>query len=129
MNESSEKRDAAREPITLRVDYKRLNMFFADYTKNISKGGTFIKTKNPLPIGTEFVFVLSFPHVERTLQLSGEVVWIDSGEGEGSSGEAGMGIRFNFKTEEERRQVARFVEGMMSDTLGEHLSNKLLGKT
>ena len=30
--------------ITLRVDYKRLNTFFADYTKNISKGGTFIRT-------------------------------------------------------------------------------------
>ena len=57
----SDLRDNARQPITLRVDYKRVNMFFSDYTKNISKGGTFIKTKNPLPIGTEFVFVMSFP--------------------------------------------------------------------
>ncbi|MGH7280839.1 MAG: hypothetical protein ACRELY_04895 [Polyangiaceae bacterium] len=57
----SEKRDGLRAAITLRVDYKRLNTFFADYTKNISKGGTFIRTTKPLDVGTEFVFVLSFP--------------------------------------------------------------------
>ena len=54
----SERRSAPRHAITLRVDYKRMNTFFADYAKNISKGGTFIRTSKPLEIGTEFVFVL-----------------------------------------------------------------------
>ena len=44
-----EHRDHARAPIELEVDYKKLNSFFADYTKNISKGGTFIKTRKALP--------------------------------------------------------------------------------
>ena len=48
-------------PIALKVEYKRLNSFFADYTKNISRGGTFIRTKNPLSIGTEFMFQLQVP--------------------------------------------------------------------
>ena len=48
----------ARAPIELKVDYKKLNTFIADYTKNISKGGTFIKTDRPLKVGTEFVFKL-----------------------------------------------------------------------
>src|SRR5690348_1888069 len=39
----SERRDGPRVPIELKVEYKKLNSFFADYTKNISKGGTFIK--------------------------------------------------------------------------------------
>ena len=30
--------------IELTVEYKRMNAFFADYTKNISRGGTFIRT-------------------------------------------------------------------------------------
>jgi type IV pilus assembly protein PilZ len=30
-----------------------MNAFFADYTKNISRGGTFIRTDKPLDIGTE----------------------------------------------------------------------------
>ena len=50
-----------RRPIELKVEYKRLNTFFADYTKNISRGGTFIKTARPLPIGTEFLFKLFIP--------------------------------------------------------------------
>ncbi len=140
----SDLRDNARQPITLRVDYKRVNMFFSDYTKNISKGGTFIKTKNPLPIGTEFVFVMSFPGVTPTLELAGEVVWVagendalPSGvESPGTSreaGEAGMGIKFKFGDgddgERERERVAKFVETMMTERLGEHISSKLLQKT
>ncbi len=136
----SDLRDNARQPITLRVDYKRVNMFFSDYTKNISKGGTFIKTKNPLPIGTEFVFVMSFPGVTPTLELAGEVVWIageDDAEPTGQqtpgtsreAGEAGMGIKFKFTNDGERERVARFVEGMMTERLGQHISSKLLQKT
>ena len=40
-------------PIELQLDYQRLNTFFADYLKNISRGGTFINTKKPLPVGTQ----------------------------------------------------------------------------
>ena len=58
---SEDKRQTDRVPIELKVEYKRLNTFFSDYTKNISKGGTFIKTKRPLDIGTEFVFQLHVP--------------------------------------------------------------------
>ena len=75
-NAGSEKRSAVRTPIDLKVDYKRLNTFFADYTKNISKGGTFIRTTKPLDVGTEFVFVLSVPTHNTHLELKGEVVWI-----------------------------------------------------
>ncbi len=56
-----ERRDDPRVPIELRVEYKKLNTFFADYTKNICKGGTFIRTKKPLDVGTIFLFQLSVP--------------------------------------------------------------------
>src|SRR5580698_1616923 len=68
-------RDALRHAVQLRVDYKRMNTFFADYAKNISKGGTFIRTSKPLDVGTEFVFVLSIPGQPDQLQLHGEVMW------------------------------------------------------
>ena len=58
---SQDGRQAARLPIELRVEYKKMNTFFSDYTKNISKGGTFIKTDKPLKVGTEFLFQLSIP--------------------------------------------------------------------
>src|SRR5580700_10747741 len=115
-----EKRGGERAAVQLRVDYKRLNTFFADYTKNISKGGTFIRTSKPLDIGTEFVFVLSVPSHNTQLALTGEVVRVVS-EGE-ASGEnpAGMGIRFKFDSEADRVKVDDFVEKLMDEALGKH---------
>ncbi len=68
-----EPRVEARRPIELKVEYKRLNTFFADYIKNISRGGTFIKTSRPLPVGTEFLFKLFVPGREVPFTIHGEV--------------------------------------------------------
>ena len=123
-----EKRNNGRAAIVLRVDYKRLNTFFADYTKNISKGGTFIRTSKPLEVGTEFVFVLSFPSREGQLRLRGQVMWVTSEAAATAESPVGMGIRFLFKEEDERRKVDEFVEKLMAEALGEHISQKLLAK-
>jgi type IV pilus assembly protein PilZ len=117
-----------RAQITLRVDYKRMNTFFADYTKNISKGGTFIRTTKPLPIGTEFVFVLSVPATDEQLRLMGEVKWIVA-EGDATEEQPpGMGIKFKFDDDADRQRVEDFVEQLMRDALGSHLSDRLLKK-
>jgi type IV pilus assembly protein PilZ len=128
----AEKREyPTRAPITLRVDYKRLNTFFADYTKNISKGGTFIKTTKPLEVGTEFVFVLALPDsggAAKQLELTGEVKWVVS-TGEGTEeNPPGMGIQFVFQDDSERRKVEEFVTSLMSDALGPQLASRLLAR-
>jgi type IV pilus assembly protein PilZ len=124
----SERRLSARHAITLRVDYKRMNTFFADYAKNISKGGTFIRTGKPLDVGTEFVFVLSIPGQPDQLQLKGEVMWtVDEGRATEEQ-PAGMGIRFRFAEDAERQQLESFVSKLMSEKLGGHVAEKLLGK-
>ena len=110
-----------RAPIELKVDYKKLNSFFADYTKNISKGGTFIKTKKPLPIGTRFLFRLTVPGRRDPFELSGEVIHADP-KGE----EAGMGIRFVWKKESDREAFEGVVEGLMSESLGPLVAQNLL---
>ena len=124
----SEKRLDDRHAITLRVDYKRMNTFFADYAKNISKGGTFIRTSKPLDIGTEFNFVLSIPSQSEQLQLKGEVMWVVTEEEAKGAEQAGMGIRFKFADDSERVAVHDFVERLMAETLGEHVSTKLLAR-
>jgi type IV pilus assembly protein PilZ len=125
---ADEKRRSERASVTLKVDYKRLNTFFADYTKNISKGGTFIRTSKPLAIGTDFVFVLSLPAQEEQLRLLGEVVWIVEEPDATEERPAGMGIRFKFKNEAERADVDAFVERLMREALGDHISQRLLAK-
>src|SRR5258708_39744762 len=95
----ADRRDSPRHAITLRVDYKRMNTFFADYAKNISKGGTFIRTNKPLDVATEFLFVLSIPGQAEHLQLHGEVLWTVDEERATADRPAGMGIRFKFQDE------------------------------
>src|ERR1700677_3928200 len=104
------KRNEDRAAIQLRVDYKRLNTFFADYTKNISKGGTFIRTTKPLDVGTEFVFVLSVPSHNAQLALKGEVVWVVTEEKATSDNPPGMGIKFKFANDAERAKADEVVE-------------------
>jgi type IV pilus assembly protein PilZ len=124
----SERRRGARTPIELKVEYRRLNTFFADYTKNISRGGTFIATDRPLPEGTEFIFALGIPNMEEPLRLTGRVCWIVKTESATKANPAGMGIEFLFTGHEDRRAIERTVEKLMVDELGEHIVERLLNK-
>jgi type IV pilus assembly protein PilZ len=144
-----ERRGEDRTAITLKVDYERLNTFFADYTKNISKGGTFIRTTKPLDVGTEFVFVLTVPEPKRQgsppsdheggdrsgssaesapvrLELTGTVKWVVPENAATEHKPAGMGIQFLFENDAERQRVEQFVADLMRSSLGEHLAGKLL---
>ncbi len=129
MSESPDgnKRAHERQPIELKVEYKRLNSFFADYTKNISKGGTFIRTEKPLPEGTEFVFQLTIPSLADPLRIRGLVEWISSGEG--PSDDPGMGIRFLYRDVDERQAIEEVVSNLMRESLGELVAQKLIDKS
>ena len=133
----SERRAHPRRQIELKVEYKRLNAFFSDYTRNISKGGTFIRTTKPLDVGTEFVFKLYVPKLEEPLRIRGRVKWVVSEdklpelreqavrEG-GEMPEPGMGIRFLYKDDDERQEIEGLVEKLMVDSLGQLLYAKLM---
>ncbi len=125
-----EKRGHPRAPIELKVEYKKLNTFFADYTKNISKGGTFIRTERPLPVGTEFIFKLALPKRAHPFELRGQVIWTNqpSDVQRPEVAEMGMGIRFIFGTDGEREHFELEVEQMMVASLGVHLYERLINK-
>jgi type IV pilus assembly protein PilZ len=126
---STDNRHELRVPISLRVDYRKMNTFFADYTKNISKGGIFIKTASPLPVGTRFVFELGIPAFPEAVQLEGEVTWaLDVEAAAATSQDAGMGIRFLFDEGGRRTAFEAAVEKMMLASLGPEIYRQLLGK-
>lgn len=125
-DDASDRRTEIRAPIELKVEYKRLNSFFADYTKNISRGGTFIHTAKPLDIGTNFVFKLVVPRLPEPLTLNGRVQWVvkpDDPDGR----EPGMGIGFLYETEAESDLIASIVERLMKGSLGPVIFGKLVG--
>jgi type IV pilus assembly protein PilZ len=118
-----DQRAEERSAIELKVEYQRMNTFFYDYTKNISRGGTFVGTDRPLDIGTRFAFKLLIPVLTEPLELTGEVRWVRQiGE---SGGEPGMGIQFIFANESERLVVDQVVEKLMVDSLGRLIYSRL----
>ncbi|NOY94709.1 MAG: TIGR02266 family protein [Deltaproteobacteria bacterium] len=129
MTEASDnRRIEPRAPISLKVEYKRLNSFFADYTRNISRGGTFIRTQNPLPIGTSFIFELRVPKLEDALRIQGKVQWTVSEQEAAAQDDtdAGMGIGFVYGSEAERERVERIVDTLMVNSLGGVIFEKLM---
>ena len=50
------------------------NRYYAGLTKNISKGGIFIETRNPFAIGQIITLVISRTKIEKGVMLKGEVV-------------------------------------------------------
>src|SRR5947209_4360171 len=103
----SENRVHPRAPLELKVVYQRMNAFFADYTRDISKGGIFIKTETPLAVGTEFDFEVALPKREKPLHLRGRVKWVPD------TTPKGMGIEFVWKTDAERVDFENIVEELM----------------
>lgn len=123
----NDRRVGNRAAIELNVEYKRLNTFFADYTRNISKGGTFIRTDRPLDVNTEFIFALTIKNVPEPLRLRGRVRWIVRPENATAESPAGMGIEFMYRDDQDRRQTESVVEKLMVEELGEDLAVRLLG--
>ena len=127
----SDGRQHLRAPIELKVEYKKMNTFFSDYTKNISKGGTFIKTDRPLKVGTEFVFKLFVPAQQDPFTLRGQVAWVNT-EAESQRPEVaehGMGIKFLYVDDAQKQKFESLVELMMKDALGDVVYKRLLEKT
>lgn len=129
--ENAHGRRHVRAPIELQVEYKKLNTFFSDYTKNISKGGTFIKTNRPLKVGTEFLFKLAIPVLDAPFQIRGQVAWVNTEEDRQKPEveDLGMGIRFLYDDDTQRSDFESLVEGMMIESLGETVYQRLLKGT
>lgn len=123
--EHDSRRAAARVPIELKVEYEKKNSFFSDYTKNISQGGIFIVTNEPMPIGTHFVFNLHVTDLKEPLNIKGTVRFVAK---PGGQREPGMGIEFDYADDKEKTYVHSVVKQLMEDSLGKTLSDKLWEK-
>ena len=115
----------SEEPVELKVEYSRLNSFFADYAKDLSQGETFVPTSNPLPIGTKCHFLLQIPTVDLPLHLNGKVMWVIREDLACKASPAGMGIEL-VADDAERQAVRETVEGLMQREFGSTLTMRLL---
>jgi type IV pilus assembly protein PilZ len=91
--------------ISLKVSYKSFNRFIIDYTKNVSKGGMFIKTKSPHEIGSRLDVLLHVPNLDEPIRIMGRVVHNNFPPGKDE--DAGIGIEFVDIEEKSREQLIK----------------------
>ena len=83
---------APRVGIILEVHYRNEGQFLVSYCTNLSRGGLFVSTRSPEPIGTELVLSLRVPGRPDPVSLRARVRWSRTEDDE--SGPAGMGLSF-----------------------------------
>lgn len=105
MSYPDDRRRAPREPLLLKVEYGDAGELVADFTDNISTGGTFVLTDRPLPVGAAVQLTLSFPGLIRALPISATVKWVREAPPE----ERGVGVEFDLADADTQEKLAALV--------------------
>jgi len=107
-------RRADRLQHELLVAYRTVDGFITDWAVNISRGGIFINTRNPLAVGTTVRLIISLPDTAFPFDLSGRVMRVNEFDNP-SNQVPGMGIEFIDVDEEKRGRIERFVERLRKE--------------
>ena len=97
-----------RLPVEVKVDYRTVGSFITDYTKNISRGGIFIRTSLPLDVGERVRLRITLPDGDAPFALDGIVKWVSTLR-DREKHPPGMGIEFVDFDDNVRRQLDRLV--------------------
>lgn len=114
LDKSKRPRRADRLQHELLVAYRTVDGFITDWAVNISRGGIFINTRNPLAVGTTVRLIISLPDTAFPFDLSGRVMRVNEFDNP-SNQVPGMGIEFVDVDEEKRARIERFVERLRKE--------------
>jgi uncharacterized protein (TIGR02266 family) len=85
-----------RAPVSLKVRFKSatLDEFIEQYSNDISRGGMFVRSKQPMPVGTLLKFEIQLKDERPLIHGVGRVVWKRESSEASDTLPAGMGIKF-----------------------------------
>ena len=112
---SDDRRRQQRHPLRTRMDYRDATggNFLYEYTQNISAGGIFIETREPLPVGTEVEMRFQPPGAEEMIEVTGLVMWVNPYRSDSDDHpNPGMGIQFGNIPDELKEQLAQVVKAI-----------------
>src|SRR6185503_19761023 len=86
-----------RPPVNLRIKFRSENVdqFIERYAVDVSRGGIFIRTRDPLAVGTQLRLDFQFHNGTALMAGEGTVVWIREVDPNRASVPPGMGVRFD----------------------------------
>lgn len=107
-----ERRSFLRLPTRIPVDVTAGGESVQLNVRDISQGGFFIATREPLERGTPVSLRLSYSEDEAPIELSGTVAWVRSARRGRDA--AGMGVEFGGLDDAKRAIIAKLVQGAAS---------------
>ena len=101
-----------KKPAKLKLSYKNPKSVVREYTDNLRKGGSFIKTSKPLPVGREVVIEVRVPAIaDDPIVIPGEVTWSSRDLSNlGPDEVPGMGIEYSIDDAARAALEARLAE-------------------
>jgi len=96
----------------LSIKYKDKKSFVKAYTDNVSFGGLFIKTDNPLNKGDQFMLKLELPDLAESMKLKCEVAWIRTPTEASDISPAGMGVEFVELTKNDDLALKKYLDAI-----------------
>lgn len=106
-----EKRNSDRFNTRLKVRYGDVTGFISDYAMNISRGGMFISTKEPLQPGTGVSVEFAIPGIRVPIKIQGKVTWVNEPQqSKYSNLIPGMGIEFHSLNTSEQKKINSFID-------------------
>ncbi|MBP9085108.1 MAG: TIGR02266 family protein [Kofleriaceae bacterium] len=93
----SNTRTEKRTPVTLKIKFKSetIEEFIERYAVDVSKGGIFVRTKDPLAVGTSMKFEFQLKDTTPLIGGEGTVVWTRENDPTRPNIAPGMGVRFD----------------------------------
>jgi uncharacterized protein (TIGR02266 family) len=87
----------SRVPVNLRIKFRSetIEQFVERYAVDVSRGGIFIRTREPLAVGTQLKFDFQLQDTTPLMAGEGTVVWIREHDPNRAGVTPGMGVRFD----------------------------------
>jgi uncharacterized protein (TIGR02266 family) len=94
----------------VRLRYPDVETFIEKFSVNVSRGGIFIRTREPRPVGTNVRFEFQLQDGTPVFRGEGEVVWVREHDPSEPSRAHGMGLKFARLDRSSRALIDRILE-------------------
>ncbi len=104
-DDPSDRRGSPRIPVTWAVDCETEDTFLYASIANISEIGIFVRTKDPLEVGTRLTLRFAPPDLDQPFVLTGVVQWVNPIRALSENLNPGMGVRFIELSRDDRERI------------------------
>lgn len=104
-----DRRSSDRIEVSWSVDCETEDTFLYAAITNISAMGIFVRTIDPLPIGTRVTLRFAPPQARESFVLGGVVQWVNAVRPREDNPNPGMGIRFSSLTLADRERIVEAI--------------------